>query len=117
MFICGRSIGMGMRDTVREDETPLAQLGRQLRRAGTPVAAAGPDRRWVLRVGRLRPREREVLRLAAAGLDDVAIAARLGLGPGTVTVYWAASYQLLGLARQAGRREQALALWRAWSAR
>src|SRR4051794_39433171 len=98
------------RVTLREDETPLARLGKRVGRRNGPGTVVGPDRRWVLRVERLRPRERDVLRLAAAGLDDAAIAGALGLAPKTIGHYWCSIYPLLGLARQDGRRWRAAEL-------
>jgi DNA-binding NarL/FixJ family response regulator len=54
---------------------------RPLRRATTDPSTTDPTRR------RLSAREREVALLVADGLDDGAIAERLGLSPATVANY------------------------------
>jgi DNA-binding CsgD family transcriptional regulator len=61
--------------------------------------------------GRLRPRERDVLRLAALGLDDETIAARLEISPKTVAGYWVTIYHMLGLVGQKNRKKQAIEHW------
>ena len=88
------------RGTLRGDETLLARVGQQ-----------------AMRVERLRPREREVLRLGVSGLDNASIAARLGLAPQTVVNYWQVIYTLLGLVGREDRRHEATELWRAWCRR
>ena len=48
-------------------------------------------------MGKLRPREEEVLRLAARGLDNAAIAAHLGITRGTLATHWKYIYRTLRL--------------------
>lgn len=65
-----------------------------------------------MRIERLRSREQDVLRLAAHGLDNAAIAERLGIARRTVVVYWQGIYQVLGVAKQKGKKRQAIEWWR-----
>jgi DNA-binding NarL/FixJ family response regulator len=63
-------------------------------------------------IERLRSREQDVLRLAAHGLDNEAIAEQLGIARRTVVVYWQGIYQVLGVAKQKGKKRHAIAWWR-----
>lgn len=58
----------------------------------------------------LTPRQREVLLLAAAGNTNAAIAARLGITPGTVNELLGAAYRSLGARDRTNA--VALAIWR-----
>jgi DNA-binding NarL/FixJ family response regulator len=68
----------------------------------------------LLRIDYLRPREREVLRLAARGLGNEAIAAELGITRRTVSGYWHGVYQTLRLVAP-DRRLKAVQLWRTYA--
>lgn len=74
----------------------------------------GQDRRGAMRIERLSPRERDILRLAAEGLTNAAIADRLGLARTTVMSYWTVIYSTLRLTSRPGRKAQAIAQWRVW---
>lgn len=66
----------------------------------------------IVQLERLRSREQDVLRLAAQGLDNEAIAEQLGIARRTVVVYWQGIYQVLGVAKQQGKKRLAIAWWR-----
>jgi DNA-binding CsgD family transcriptional regulator len=86
----------------REARPQLARVHRSLRllgvRRGAPRSVSGPDL--------LTGRERELLDLVAAGLNNVEIGRRLGLGRGTVARLLGSAMSKLG----ADTRSQAIAL-------
>jgi DNA-binding CsgD family transcriptional regulator len=71
------------------------------RPGGAPGAAAGPRRPRVL-----TPRERDVTRLVAAGLDNRRVAQQLALSQGTIKIHL---HHIYGKLRVTGRL--ALAAW------
>lgn len=103
---------------VRAPEVPEAVLsrfasllaGQEGRRVATSAGPVAPGELRPEGVGELSPRQREVLALLCDGLDNAAIAARLGLTVGTVKIHLTSVYKALG----AGNRTQAKVAVEIW---
>jgi len=93
---------------VRGDWQPYA--ARLLQQTDTGPAPASLPAGWPVAPTLLTSREREVLRLAAAGHSNREIAEALGLGLGTVKQHLARAYRKLGVRRRAEAAERAQAL-------
>ncbi|GAA3453567.1 response regulator transcription factor [Dactylosporangium matsuzakiense] len=65
----------------------------------------------------LTDRQAEVLALIAAGLSNIAIAGRLGIGGSTVETHARAVYQQLGIADEKDTHQRVLAVLMYWQAR
>ncbi|GAA2529369.1 helix-turn-helix transcriptional regulator [Winogradskya humida] len=70
-------------------------------RAGAELAAASPPPRGTTPADHLTPQQRQVAQLAAQGLTNPQIAARLGLSARTVGTHLSRAYPILGISRRA----------------
>ncbi|OIV39450.1 hypothetical protein BIV57_01035 [Mangrovactinospora gilvigrisea] len=85
--------------SAREGEAQLADRARaELRASGEVIDEAEPAD---APLGRLSPRERDVVRLAADGATNREIAARLFLSPQTVGHHLYRAYPKLGISSRA----------------